>query len=976
MADIPSITGTIGTENFQFFIDGVATYKQTERLIGKIDALVKRFKAEKFENRELEKQRQNEAELLKAANDLRRDNNDAIEDNTQLVSKLHQATSVLDGGFRGLLRPLEYTSARLVALGGVVGSMVGIVQNLFDYSDQLGAAMQRGVAGGVMDFAIAAKTGGISLAQFNKALESSGGAFALIGSNATDGAKNFGALISQVRSATASVGNLGLSNEQQAEFVAQQLKVAVAQGMKGKQAQDFVVKNARNLGKELDDLASRTGRSVLEMAQAAMKVAQDPIVSSFVRSAGAMGADVAQATQKLAANLAGLFGPEQGGKIAEDALKAALSGLPFQITQTGNALIGLANGTYNEIERQAKMAKAGMEITEADRQRLRDTIKREVAERGQMLRYIAMGSGPQAESAKQLLALAQAAEQYNEKDAKTQKKRDEVAKKFMEESNKLRANFQELAVPFLQLINGIDWAFMFKVLNSFVETVQFLLTPLNYLGKLLGDTGAGTLIGGFLALVTVLGTSALVFKNLSYVIKPLIEAFKLIPGLFKIRGGLGTARTIAAETAAGKTTGGKLKDAILGGADGKYTAINIAAGAGTMPTNPLFVAMVGGFGGAPGRGGKGAPGSGLPPGAPGTGPAGPADRSRYGRADRIRQIERDNPGMSRREAIEQYRRQNVEEVGRRAGEATRGVWDKTKTFFSKWGGLLGGLTLGIGGSVLASKGAERLNEDENDTVGKVMQTTGEVMENLGLWGGLLLQFMPGLTDKLKSFGSTVWDTTKSIGSKALPAIKDFGKSLLPAADDLAKGSLKKLPLIGGALSGVFEYFESGNLGRSIASGLGSALGGVGGGILGSFLGPAGTVAGGVAGGVAGEKLFTSLYDWIFGSGDKKAQIKEPSASEKLRSSPTPLTTDDWVKVFANPADYQKMSGTLPATQSSVIDQEKMTKTEEKTLTSKMVTLLEDIKLVNETSAGIQAKGVSVADSSNRYLRDQRIYGNT
>jgi len=40
---------------------------------------------------------------------------------------------------------------------------------------------------------------------------------------------------------------------------------------------------------------------------------------------------------------------------------------------------------------------------------------------------------------------------------------------------------------------------------------------------------------------------------------------------------------------------------------------------------------------------------------------------------------------------------------------------------------------------------------------------------------------------------------------------------------------------------------------------------------------------------------------------------------------------------------------------------------------KMVALLEDIKGANEASLGVQARGVAVADSSNRYLRDQRMY---
>ena len=65
MADIPVATGSLpdGT-SFQFFLDGVATYKQNERLIAKMDALVKRFKAEEYDISQSNKLREEESNLI------------------------------------------------------------------------------------------------------------------------------------------------------------------------------------------------------------------------------------------------------------------------------------------------------------------------------------------------------------------------------------------------------------------------------------------------------------------------------------------------------------------------------------------------------------------------------------------------------------------------------------------------------------------------------------------------------------------------------------------------------------------------------------------------------------------------------------------------------------------------------------------------------------------------------------------------
>lgn len=80
---------------------------------------------------------------------------------------------------------------------------------------------------------------------------------------------------------------------------------------------------------------------------------------------------------------------------------------------------------------------------------------------------------------------------------------------------------------------------------------------------------------------------------------------------------------------------------------------------------------------------------------------------------------------------------------------------------------------------------------------------------------------------------------------------------------------KRIPLVGGVVSGGLEYAESGNILKSLFVGGGSALGAIGGGILGTAAGPVGTAAGGIAGGMVGAEAGGGLYDYLFGSSDKE-----------------------------------------------------------------------------------------------------------
>jgi hypothetical protein len=398
----------------------------------------------------------------------------------------------LTTAFNGINKP---AAAAAAAMGGMVGQ-------LFDYSNQLGQAMQRGVSGGIMDFAIAAKTGGVTLAQFSKGLEESGGSFAMLGNGATDGAKQFGSLVSEVRYATAAVGNLGLTNEQQMMFTAQQLKVAVAQGFKGRAATALVIENTKVFSEELDNLANRTGKSVLELASAAQKLALDPIVSNFVATARSGSQEVSKAINSFAANMEGLFG-KAGEQLRTDALQNALAGLPMSMTESGKNLQLASASVYGELQDQANRAAAGQTISEEDTKRLRALVLREVDARRTELTYMANVKGAAGDAAKQLLSMAAEARNYNPEAAAKRREEDKAAQAFVASTNQLRANLQQLAIPILNLLNGVNWTLLTDILRGFTATLEVLMIPFSILGKILSDTGLGSVVGGLLGIATV-----------------------------------------------------------------------------------------------------------------------------------------------------------------------------------------------------------------------------------------------------------------------------------------------------------------------------------------------------------------------------------------------------------------------------------------------------------------------------------------
>lgn len=831
MADIPIATGNLPSgEHFQFFLDGVATYKQMERMLLKIDALVKRFKAEELDQTKIKKEKDEELDTLKTKNKATDTYVESLGDLNKGTKNVHLTTQLLSGNFRSFAYSLSDTNKKLLIFTEAAFAINTLIGALTKYSDQLGLALQRGVAGGVMDFAISAKLSGLTLEQFNKALEVSDGSFNQLGDSATEGSRNFADLINTVRLTTADVGNLGLSLGQLGELTGEQVKGVVAQGFRGKRAQEVVQKNTESLAKNLDDLAARTGRTVSEMAKAAAKLAADPTIASFISQSKLMGEGISKATNKMVTDFVGLFG-EQGGKIAEDAIKSAFSGLPFAVTESGKNLSGIGQRVATEIERQSRLIRSGIELTEEDRKRLRTIVLEEVEARGESLRMIANYNGAGSAGAKQLLALAAEARKYNEGEIKRNKDREDQAKKFRAATNEFEANLQRLKIPLLEFLNKVNWTLMFDILNSFIKTVEVLLTPIAMLGKILGAGGGvgGTLLGAFLALVAVVSTGSLVFNALKSATTVLTSAFLEAAALFK------TPKP-------------------------RYVLVDGKPVLKETPTGP--------------------------------GPAGGREADRTGRT--------------------------VTTLGER---------------LKKFSAIVNGVSLALAGSALAMWGESRLAEDANDTFGQVLKFAGEASMALGIWGGLLFQFIPYLKD--------VGGWLVKLGS----GLMTFAAPIMRLAPILLRFVpwLGLIITVGTVLVGAFKLLDSAITSITDAfSSLWNTLGDWWNGLTG---------------------WISNLFSWK--NEGTTGAAKQVSFSATNPNNPTSAVPVDQ-KIIGGGAEVKQ-------TQVAAIDAANARAESEKVTNQKVITLLTDIKESNEMSLGIQAKGVAVADSSNRYLRDQRMY---
>jgi hypothetical protein len=178
------------------------------------------------------------------------------------------------------------------------------------------------------------------------------------------------------------------------------------------------------------------------------------------------------------------------------------------ITETGKNVLLAGPGIYEEIERQAKLAKSGAKITELDQERLRDMVMKTVKSREQELAALAQIPGAAGDSARQLLKMADQAEFYNSEEGKLERRRTDAAKQFNAELRSLQASLQELLIPFLKALNSINWASVFQVISFIPRKIGEVMDFIGGMVKMLPE-GLVSALGDFGSVISTFGGAIL-----------------------------------------------------------------------------------------------------------------------------------------------------------------------------------------------------------------------------------------------------------------------------------------------------------------------------------------------------------------------------------------------------------------------------------------------------------------------------------
>ena len=240
-------TGTVTSDNvggFKFNLDGLASAAQMDKLIALMQIRAGALKGLAKAEQDHLKALAGLSEASRSVTGANKDETKAKVEGAKRQRELDRATANLTesfaegrftSGFKRYAESILGENSGLALGLTAFGTAIGFLK---EYATKAGEALKIGVAGNVLDLAVAAKSAGMNIDQFTKGLVETGGGFASLGSTSIDGAKQFGLLVNQVRADTAAFGNLGLSIDELTAFTGQQVKIAVAQGFKGRAAQE------------------------------------------------------------------------------------------------------------------------------------------------------------------------------------------------------------------------------------------------------------------------------------------------------------------------------------------------------------------------------------------------------------------------------------------------------------------------------------------------------------------------------------------------------------------------------------------------------------------------------------------------------------------------------------------------------------------------------------------------------------------
>lgn len=243
----------------------------------------------------------NDSQLTSAINENTKSNNRSNERQSSILSRIYQnsvssASKILDFNPQTATDSIKEVSKIFEGFGdvgkqiipalGVLGTTVGILEelgNVFSVLNRVGA----GFGSNLIDLRDRSARIGLSLQDFSKIVVDSGAAVAGLSDNTTEGTRRFSDFVSKFRETTANIGYFGMSSQEMAQFMADELEL---------RRQIFDTETYRNINEknlseslreniELQTVMARiTGQDVRDRLKAQQDFKRDAINSAILAS--------------------------------------------------------------------------------------------------------------------------------------------------------------------------------------------------------------------------------------------------------------------------------------------------------------------------------------------------------------------------------------------------------------------------------------------------------------------------------------------------------------------------------------------------------------------------------------------------------------------------------------------------------------------------------------------------------------------
>jgi len=261
------------------------------------------------------------------------------------------------GALGGLVSKIPVVGGMMAAAFTAVASAVEHTSKSFQAATASGATF----GGSVQRFGAAASAAGMTMDQFGQLIGKNGEAMMLLGGTTEDGAKRFADISRNLRTSSKELYNLGYNTQDVNEGLAAYTKLTKLTGGASQMTNAQLVSGTKQYLKELDLLAKVTGESRKEIEARQAKIAADARVQAAV---GALDPKVAKAFNDTISVL-----PKSVDGVTTD-LMTTLVGM----TPDAQAFQSMMSNTAEVMKELGAKAQAGGELTDADRERLRNTL--------------------------------------------------------------------------------------------------------------------------------------------------------------------------------------------------------------------------------------------------------------------------------------------------------------------------------------------------------------------------------------------------------------------------------------------------------------------------------------------------------------------------------------------------------------------------------------------------------------------------